>query len=305
MKKEDLQKKLQFGDKSYLLNEPIIDNPTDYSGEEQHTAPYDRFVYFKDHPFSVNTESEAFQELVESISKNGLIYPLLVRPADNDKLEIIAGHRRLEACKSAGVTEIPYILRTLDDYDATILMVHSNFYRSSIRISEKAKAYRMCMEAEKHQGVKGVDTAALAGKDEDSKRQVYRYVRVSYLSVYFLNLLDEGILKFNTGVELSYLNDESQSNLERFITELNHVPSLDEAKLLRKSCEEEQFLSYESIVSLMVGALKKPASKSISIKKKEIEDYFGEDADVDFVHETIIRLLEKYKEGALNDILGL
>lgn len=306
MKKEELQKKLQLGDKSYLLNDDTFGSPDADLKDKTETARYEKFVYFKDHPFSVNTESETFQELVDSIKRNGLIYPLLVRPAKGDKLEVIAGHRRLEACHTAGIEEIPYIMRALDDYDATILMVHSNFYRPNVRISEKAKAYRMCMEAEKHQGIKGVDTAALAGKDEDSKRQVYRYVRISYLSDYFLQLLDEGKLKFNVGVELGYLDAKSQSNLENFINEYEILPSINEASQIRKKCEDDQGISYESIVAMLTGTLKKKSSSSsVSIKKKEIEDYFGEDADTEFVHDTIIRLLEKYKEGALNEILGI
>lgn len=309
MKKADLEKKLNLGDKSYLLNADSFESEAAGSGSdagEKKTAPYERFVGFRDHPFSINKEDESFAELVDSIKRNGLIYPLLVRPTDGDQLEVVSGHRRLEACHDAGVEEIPYILRDLDDFDATIMMVHSNFYRQNIRPSEKARAYRMCMEAEKHQGVKGVDTAALAGQDEDSKRQVYRYVRVSYLSDYFLHLLDEGKLKFNAGVELAYLDESAQDNLKKFIEEYEIVPGINESSQLRKAYEEKVGLSYESIVSLLSDAPKKKSGKnSVSIKKDEIEDYFGEDPDMEFVHDMIMRILEKYKEGALDKILGI
>ena len=113
----------------------------------------DDLVEFDNHPFVVDTESNEFEELVDSIKENGLIYPILVRPME-DKYEIISGHRRVAACRAAGIEELPAIVRELDDFEATVFMVHSNFARNEISIMERAKAYRMCHDVEKHQGKK-------------------------------------------------------------------------------------------------------------------------------------------------------
>ena len=268
-------------------------------------------VDFKNHPFLVDTSSEDFEKLVDSIRENGIIEPIIVRTyfedglASSDKYEIISGHRRRKAAEEAGLDEIPAVIMDITDYEATILMVHENFYREKILPSEKARAYRMCMDAEKHQGVKGVDTAELAGGEEDSRRQVFRYIRLSYLNNELLNAVDDGKLAFMTGVELSYLNQDRQRVLANIIDDLEKYPSSDQAKQIREIEKEESSLDgfYNKIMELM-DKKKLASSGGISLKMKVLSNYFPEDTDKDTISAVILKLLEGYKSGRFKDFLN-
>ena len=285
-------------DMSYLLDPDAMDNDSEKEGDSETIIKISDLLEFKDHPFNVNTGSADFEELVESIKENGLIYPILVRPVD-DKYEIISGHRRVAACKAAGLNEVSAIVRPLDDYEATILMVHSNLYRPEISISEKANAYRMCMEAEKHQGIKGVDTAAAIGEEvSDSRAKVYRYIRLSFLQQELLKMVDEKKLTINAGIELSYLDEAAQDVLWNFVTSYDIVPSNEQASAIRKEWNEEKHISKEFLISVLIGKEKKVA-RSFSLKKKEINEYFDADCDSEYVSKVIHTLLRKYKDGEL------
>lgn len=298
MAKKDIYDDMGLEDMSYLLD-PKYGNQK----VNENVVPLESLIPFENHPFHVDTEEEAFQKLVDSINENGLIYPILVRPME-EHYEIIAGHRRVAASRKAGLTEVPVIVREMDDFDATILMVHSNFHREKILISEKAKAYRMCMDAEKHQGKKGVDTAGVIGKDQDSKRQVYRFIRLSYLSDNFLGLLDNGKLPVNTGVELSYLDEEIQEGLWNVINEYGVYPSAEQAGELRKLFKENDHVSYQDIVVVMTEALKKPKNtNNISFKRKDLQEYFEEDTDAEHMATVIKVLLSKYHNGDFDGII--
>ena len=247
-KSQDLFSNLNFSDKSFMLEDEFSFSS---SKEKPASAAPDSVVKlsdlreFTDHPFKVDTETPDFEELVESIRDNGLIYPILVRPVD-DKYEIISGHRRVEACKSVGLEEIPVIIRPLNDYEATIVMVHSNLYRPEISISERAKAYRMCMDAEKHQGKKGADTAVALGEEaSDSRAKVYRYIRLSYLSEELLDCVDIKKLTIGIGVELSYIDEIGQGSILTFIEQTGTYPNFDQACALRKTFEDSNALSFE------------------------------------------------------------
>lgn len=300
MAKKDLYEDMNLEDMSYLLD-------PEYGKQKnnENLVALGSLVSFKNHPFHVDTGEEAFQELVDSIKENGLIYPILVRPVE-EHYEIIAGHRRVAACREAGLTEVPVIIREMDNFDAAVLMVHSNFYREKILISEKAKAYRICMDAEKHQGKKGTDTASIIGKDQDSKRQVYRFIRLSYLSDNFLGLLDNGKLSVNTGVELSYLDEETQESLWNVMNEYEICPSAEQAGALRKLFREGGCVSRQDIVMIMTEALKKPKkpkSNNISFKRKDLQEYFEEDTDAEHMAAVIKVLLSKYHNGDFDGII--
>ena len=307
MKIHDVYGDMNLTNMSYLLDP---DATQAESGEESMRSkkediliPISELVSFKNHPFKVELDDENFRQLVESIEENGLIYPILVRPS-GQQYEIIAGHRRVAAGKEAGLEEIPAIVRELDDYEATILMVHSNFYRDKIKVSEKAKAYRMCMEAEKHQGRKGSDTATVIGEGQDSKRQVYRYIRLSYLSDAFLNLIDDGKLPVNTGVEIAYLDERSQELFMEVITELEKIPSTEQAGTLRKIYESDnQPLEREKILTVLCVPDKPKTSGKVAFKTKELENYFDPGTDAADMSKIILELLNKYKEGAFEGII--
>lgn len=306
-KKDDLFNNMNISDMSYLLDPGAVasgvsDEVAENISADGVTIPLAALVPFENHPFRVDTEGEDFQQLVDSIRENGLIYPILVRPF-GERYEIIAGHRRVVACEAAGVLDVPVIIRSLDDFEATILMVHSNFYRDKILASEKAKAYRMCMDAEKHQGKKGTDTAVLVGKEHDSRRQVYRYIRLSYLSDAFLEMIDAGKMPMNVGVELSYLNEKTQLVLLKFINEYHILPNLVQANSLHKKADESQNgLSYETIVAELMTDFKKKQSNNVLFKKKDLFEFFGDDADPEYMHEVIIKLLQKYKNGEVGKL---
>lgn len=307
MAKKDLYGSRQMTDMSYLLDPDMNEAgaTTEIVKEKKKEAemiPINALISFKNHPFHIDTEGEDFEQLVESIKENGLIYPILIRPVA-DQFEIIAGHRRVAACKAAGLTELPAIVRPLDDYEATILMVHSNFYRNKILASEKAKAYRMCMEAEKHRGRKGGDTASEIGMNQDSKRQVYRFIRLSYLTDDILELIDTGKMAMNVGVELSYLNEATQKTLLTIMEEQLLMPSLADAEILHKMCAEEGGLSHERLLALLIKPVISKVPSKIAFKTKDLRGYFAEDTAPEEMSNVIIQLLERYQRGEFDEIL--
>ena len=264
-------------------------------------VPIDSLVGFKDHPYRVDEESEDFLQLVDSIRENGILYPILVRALKKGKYEIVSGHRRVAAAKVVGLSNVPVIIRDMNDDEATIAMVHSNFYREKILVSEKAKAYRMCMEAEKHQGIKGMDSAVKAGNEEDSRRQVYRYVRLSYLDEHYLQMIDDGVLAFNSGYELSFLDNESLKALSEYICNFEKVPSLDQSIELKKLyTENNDSLTYEKILAVLTD--KKEEKKTpvkVTLNEKKLFEYFKPETSVETMESIIFELLDGYKSGKI------
>lgn len=296
---------MNLSDNSYLLDESLLDKEVKTGRSLEEVVSISDLHEFDNHPFNVITDSDDFNELVESIKENGVIYPILVRPQD-DKYEIISGHRRVAACKAAGLTEVPAIIRPMDDYEATVLMVHTNLYRPEISIMERAKAYRMCHDAEKHQGKRlGGDTAERLGAEaSDSRRKVYRYIRLSYLNDYLLRSVSEKKLTINIGIELSYLNEESQLILQEVIEEYSILPNIEQATLLGELGKKSETISKEKIIAMILGEEKKKAVKnSISFKKKDIESYFEPETAPERMSEIIVQLLQKYKEGVFADYI--
>lgn len=304
MGKKGLFDNMNLTDKSYLLEPESIEEGIESGELKESVISMKKISFFKGHPFKVNTDTPDFEELVDSIKENGLIYPILVRPTKGDKYEIISGHRRYAACKEVGMTEISAIVRPLDDYEATILMVHSNLYRPEISISERAKAYRMCMDAEKHQGKKGLDTAAAMGEEvSDSRRTVYRYIRLSYLSDELLEKVDEKSINMNIGIELSYLDMDAQVGIFKFISEYNKIPNLAQAAELRAMYEDSGDISFEDITDVLLREEAPKPPTSISFKKKELQDYFGKDTSMDRISNVLHQLLQKYKDGLLDEFI--
>jgi len=309
----DNNKRRVFMDLSHLIDPTVVEELDDVFDEPGDTVnpankpeilPIDELHSFKNHPFKVNTTASDFWDLVESIREHGILVPIIVRPSENG-YEIIAGHRRVAAAKLAGLTEVPVVVRALSDFDATIIMVHTNIAREVISHSEKAKAYRMCHDVGKHQGKAGVDTAEEIGKEHnDSKRQVQRYIRLSYLCEDLLEYVDNGKLAFNTGVYLAYLDEDSQQNLLVFIEQYKIFPSLEQAELLSTTYNaSKETLSYEKIVSLLVTPVKvKPITK-VTFKTKEIASYFEEGTTTEVMSDTILMLLRRYRNGDFDAVI--
>ena len=296
---------LQMIDTSYMLDPSVVE------GKEVDLAPgtstdttieIDKLIPFRDHPFHVNTGEESFKQLMDSIKEQGVIYPIVVRPIKDEaeRYEILAGHCRTEACKELGLDTIPARIIDADDLLATIIMTHSNISgRDKIALSEKAKAYRMCMDQEKHQGIdKGYDTASVVGANKDSRRQVYRFVRLSYLIPEFMDMLDRGRISVQVAYELAFISEAGQEVIYHFCEDYKHLPSLDEAQALRVR-DENTILTHEMVVDMLVRPpVKKPAA-NVSFKTKDLAAYFKEDTEPEEMTNVIIKLLEKYKSGEL------
>lgn len=303
---KNIFKNLQQIDTSYLLDPSVkqeLENADiEVTTDKAKVLQLGQLVPFKNHPFHVDTESEKFQELVDSVKENGIIQPVLVRPLPGDRYEIIAGHCRTEAARLNGLEEVPVVVVDVDDFTATKLMAHTNIYgRDEILPSEKAKAYRMCLDEEKKNGNNRTVTAENVGAGKDSKRQVQRFVRLSYLSDDLLTLVDKKKLTIQIGVELAFLDPESQEALYQYIDQFQNIPNLVQAKILRDTVNKEaKPLSYEKVVALLVAPPKDKPKTKVTFKTKELENYFEAGTSVDEMEAIIKRLLSKYKDGELN-----
>lgn len=259
--------------------------------EDVREVAIDELHSFTDHPFKVKDDEE-MKELVESVKAQGILTALLVRPLKKGGYEIISGHRRKHAAELAGLKQVPVIVREMDKDSAVQAMVDSNLQRENILPSEKAFAYRMKLEAVKHQGVSGANSAKKVGKSSnDSSRQVYRYIRLTYLMNTLLKAVDENIIKLQTGEQLSYLSIIEQEMVEEVHDSTGKYPSLEQAKQLRKH-REEKTLTKEIVRLLIIGEPKK--KRTITLKQDDINKYFPPDYDEQKMRNIICQLLEEW-----------
>lgn len=222
----------------------------------------DKLHAFENHPYKVQ-DNEEMESLAESIKEHGIVSPVIVRPLENttDEYEIISGHRRVMASRKAGITEVPALIVSLDRDAAAIVLVDSNLHREHILPSEKAYAYKMKLDAMKHQGWRSdltsnqlggkLETADLVGAETgDSKNQVRRYIRLTNLIPEILQYVDEGRISFTPAVELSYLNEQEQQDLLEQIEQSDCTPSLSQACRFKKISQGEG-LTPEVIAEIM------------------------------------------------------
>ncbi len=270
---------------------------------EINNVPLTDLHSFKNHPFKV-IDDEKMDELVESIKKNGVLTPGIVRADIDGGYEIISGHRRKRACELAGLTEMPVVIKHLNDDEAVIAMVDSNSQREEILPSEKAFAYKMRFEAMSHQGKKQEDlpstqvgwkaeTAAQIGEElGDSKNQVRRYIRLTELEQPLLDLVDCKKLKFNPAVELSYLTQKQQETLIKVMDEEKAVPSLAQAQRLKRMSQEKTYTK-ESVRNL----LSKPSvqARRVIIDESVIMRYFTPDTSDEYITKLICSLLDEWQ----------
>ena len=222
----------------------------------------DKLHPFENHPYKVQ-DNEEMETLAESIKEHGIVSPVIVRPLENttDEYEIISGHRRVMASRKAGITEVPALIVSLDRDAAAIVLVDSNLHREHILPSEKAYAYKMKLDAMKHQGWRSdltsnqlggkLETADLVGAETgDSKNQVRRYIRLTNLIPEILQYVDDGRISFTPAVELSYLNEQEQHDLLEQIEQSDCTPSLSQACRFKKISQGEG-LTPEVIAEIM------------------------------------------------------
>ena len=240
--------------------------------------PIHKLRPFEGHPFKV-IDNEEMKQLTESIQTQGLLTPLVVRPLANGTYEVISGHRRLYACKKAGIEMVPALIVEMDRDAAAIALVDSNLHREHILPSEKAFAYKLKRDALSHQGKTShqvgekLPTAAMIGKDSgDSMNQVLRYIRLTNLIPGILEMVDEGKIALTPAVELSYLGEWEQVDLLETMESEDCTPSLSQAMLLKATSQAGQ-LTMDKIFTIMTQP-KPNQQEKISFKVSEIRDYF-------------------------------
>lgn len=257
---------------------------------------------FKNHPFKVVDNNE-MKDLAESIKQYGVLVPALARPDPDGGYELIAGHRRKHASALAGLETMPVIVREMDDDVATIAMVDSNQQREELLPSERAFAYKLKLEAIKHQGARTDLTSGQVGQKltavdvvaenaGESRKQVQRFIRLTELLPELLNMVDEKKIAFNPAYELSFLTlDEQAVILEALTGEVGSI-SLAQAEQLKKLSQDGQF-TRDAALTILCG--KKPASVKFSLKEKKIRKYFPTDYTPQQMEDVILELLEKWQ----------
>ena len=260
---------------------------------------------FSEQPFKV-LDNEDMDELVDSIKENGVLSPIVVRPHPEGGYEILSGHRRARACEKAGITEVPVVVKDLDDDTAVILLVDSNLQREHILPSEKAFAYQMRLEAMKRKAGRpskenceqvaynydGKKSSEILGEQVgESKDQIRRYIRLTELIDPLLEMVDSKAMAFNAGVELSYLKPKEQVAVVEAIKSEETAPSIEQAKKMHRFFDEGR-LNPDVILSIMQE--QKEEKIKITLHDDKLKKYFPKGYSKQQMEDTIIKLLEKW-----------
>ena len=273
--------------------------------EQVQQIPIDELHPFTNHPFKV-LDDDSMKQAVESIKQYGVLSPLIARPRpDGDGYEIISGHRRQFAARQAGLETLPVLVREMEDDAATILMIDSNLQREHILPSERAFAYKMKLDAIKHQGARSDLTSSqlgmklqaldIVGKDAgDSRNQVHRFIRLTNLIPELLNMVDEKMVSFNPAVELSYLLPEQQQEIVKAMDDTQNAPSVSQAKRIKELAQKGQFNS-DAVVAIM-GEEKKSELDTVTIKNETLRKYFPRNYTPRQMEQKIIQLLEAWQQ---------
>ena len=253
---------------------------------------------FEDHPYKV-LDDESMTELVESIKEYGFLNRIIVRPLEDkpDEYEIISGHRRVHAAELLGMKEVPAVVHFIDRDQATILMVDSNCQRENLSLMEKARSYRMKLDAIKHQGktschygTKLRSDETIAESSKDSARQIQRYIRLTYLVPELQEFVDSGKMKMLPAYELSFLNEEAQRDVIDRIDETESFPSHAQARRMRAAFEEGK-LDYDTVTEIM-AEVKPNQVEKLKIPMDDIRKYFPREYTPAQMVECITKMLE-------------
>ena len=274
----------------------------DVKREKVRVIPIQFFDDFPKHPFNVKMDEE-MEALIESIKEFGILAPLIARKKENERYEIIAGHRRKFAAKKLGITELPVILRDMTRDEAVIAMVDSNLHRERILPSERAYAYKMKMEARKRQGARTDLTStpvvsklrtdeAVGNEIGESREQIRRYIRLTYLIKELLDMVDDSRIALRPAVELSYLTVEQQKDLIYTIESEDATPSLAQAIEMKKLSQQGK-LTADKIFAIM--SQQKPNQvEKIKIPASRFEKYFSRGTPQSQIETVIFQALEEY-----------
>ena len=255
---------------------------------------------FRDHPFKVR-DDERMLDTAESIREHGVLVPAIARPREEGGYELIAGHRRKRGCELAGLTTMPVIVRALDDDAATIIMVDSNIQRENILPSERAFAYKMKLEALRHQGERRDLTSSQVGmklqaldtigqQAGDSRNQVHRYIRLTALLPELLDMVDERKMAFNPAVELSDLRPEEQRDLLETMDSEQTTPSLSQAQRMKKFSQEGR-LNIDVMCAILSEEKRNDVDK-ITFRSDTLRKYFPRSYTPQQMEQVILKLLE-------------
>ena len=263
-----------------------------YRASKEETIPINKLHPFSNHPFHVRHDLE-FSELVDSISESGIITPIIVRPK--------GGHRKWEACKELGIESIPARVEYIDDDEATILMVNSNIQREHVLPSEKAFAYKMRMEALKHQGKatsgqlgpKLRTDERIADETGESRKQVQRYIRLTYLIPSILQMVDDGRIAFNPAVEISYMTEEHQTWLKEEMDMCDATPSLVQSRTLKDMSRNGTLT--ENYLHTLLTEEKPNQRQKFFLNQSDVQQYFPSSYTPQQMQNVIISLLRNWE----------
>ena len=282
----------------------------DNKGKEFCKIHISKFVAYADQPFKVIFD-ESMNELAESIRQNGVLTPVIARPIEEDLYEIIAGHRRIEACKLARVIKIPTIVRCLDDDTAAIMLVDSNLQRERILPSEKARAYKLKLDALKNQGKRADLTSSQFGtklradekvaKDAgESRNQIHRFIRLNNLVDQLLDLVDMGSIPVNAAVEISYLGTKAQVDIADIIIRDEMSVSLKQASRIRNLSKDGK-ISFGVIEAILT---EQPAEKlNITLGENRLRRYFPKEYSKKQIESILMKLIKKWYEENKSEIV--
>ena len=293
--------------KSY---DSIFQSEEQRNTEEIKPVPISELKPFTEQPFKVKLD-EDMDALVESIKQCGVLTPVIARPHKDGGYEILSGHRRVKACELAGITDIPVVVKNLDDDTATILLVDSNLQREHILPSEKAFAYQMKLEAMKRKAgrpskenprqiVGNLESADILGQDTgESGRQIQRYIRLTNLIDPILDMVDNNQIAMNAAVEISYLSSKEQAAVMQSIEKEETSPSIAQARKMRKFHQEGN-LSNAVIDSIMME--QKPETVKITLGEDKLKKYFPKSYTKAKMEEIILKLLDKWHRQRENEM---
>ena len=280
--------------------------------ERVQEIPLSELHPFKNHPFRV-VDDEAMQRTVESVAQFGVLAPALARPRSEGGYELVAGHRRMRASELAGLETMPVIIRQMDDDTATIAMVDSNLQRETLLPSERAFAYKMKMEAMKHQGERTDLTSGQLGRKSDGKesreliaeqtgesaRQVQRFINLTNLIPELLDMVDRKEIAFNPAVELSFLKKEEQQGFLEAMDYGQSTPSLSQAQRIKKLSQAG--ICTQEAMNTIMNEEKKSELDTVTLKNDVLRKYFPRSYTPKQMQDTIIRLLEQWQKKRQRD----
>ena len=280
------------------------ENRADAQRERVQEIPLDQLKPFRNHPFKVR-DDQRMLDTVDSIREYGVLVPAIARPDPEGGYELISGHRRKRGCEMAGLQTMPVIIRDLDDDAAVLVMVDSNIQREELLPSERAFAYKMKLEALKHQGARSdltsrqvvgkLEMADVVGQNAgESGRQVQRYIRLTELISELLDMVDERKLAFNPAVEVSYLKRDEQRMLLEAMDAEQTTPSLSQAQRLKKFSQEGRLT--EEAMSAIMSEEKKSEMDKVTLRSDTLHKYFPKSYTPKQMEQTIIRLLDVWQK---------